>query len=384
MANKKDYYELLGVGRDANEAQLKKAYRAMAKKHHPDNNLDNKTAAEEKMKEINEAYSILSDSGKRKTYDQFGHAAFEQGGGAGGFHGGVDFSDIIGSFFGGGGGMDFGDIFGGGGRSRPRPRRGADLQSRLNIKFEEAVFGATKEVQLQSYEACSTCSGSGAKPGTFAESCKKCNGTGSERITQQSFMGIMTKIVPCTACKGEGRIIKDVCTTCRGQGRVRTTKTLEVTVPKGIDNGQSIRLGGKGEMGEKGAPPGDLYITVAVSPHKLFTRDGLQLHLEIPITFVQAALGDEISVPLLDGESVKHKITAGTQPGTIVQLRGKGVPNVHNPRSVGDLIVKLNVTVPTALNDKQKEILRGFNDAMGEDYVNHKKKWLDKVKGYFG
>jgi molecular chaperone DnaJ len=382
MANKKDYYEQLGVSRDANDDQLKKAYRKLAKQYHPDNNLGDTETANAKMKEINEAYGVLSDQNKRKTYDQFGHAAFEQSGGGGGFHGGMDINDILGSFFGGGGGMDFGDIFGS--RSRtPRPRRGADLQMRLNIKFEEAVFGATKEVQLQTYEACSTCSGSGAKPGTYPESCKKCNGSGSERITKQSFIGMMTQVVPCSACKGEGRIIKDVCGDCRGQGRVRTTKKLEVNIPKGIDRDQSIRLSGKGEMGEKGAPPGDLYITVAVAPHKLFTREGSQLHLEIPITFVQAALGDEISVPTLDGGSVKHKINAGTQPCTVVQFRGKGVPNVHNPRAVGDLIVKLNVTVPTSITEKQKEILKSFNDAMGDDYVNHKKKWFDKVKEYF-
>jgi molecular chaperone DnaJ len=381
MANKKDYYEQLGVGRDATDDQLKKAYRKMAKKYHPDANPGDKTA-EAKFKEVSEAYGVLSDATKRKTYDQFGHAAFEQGGG-GGFHGGgVDINDIFGSFF-GGGGMDIGDIFGGGGRSRPRPRRGADLQMRVNIKFEEAVFGATKEVQLQTYEACGTCNGSGAKPGTYAESCKKCNGTGSERVTKQSFIGMMTQIVPCSACKGEGRIIKEPCTGCRGQGRVRTTKTLEVNVPKGIDNGQSIRLTGKGEMCEKGAPPGDLYITVAVSPHKLFSRDGSHLYLDIPITFVQAALGDEISVPTLDGGEEKYSIKSGTQPGTVIQLRGKGVPNVHNPRSVGDLIVKLNVTVPTTMNDKQREILKSFNDAMGDDYVNHKKRWFDKVKEYF-
>ncbi|MCL2200084.1 MAG: molecular chaperone DnaJ [Defluviitaleaceae bacterium] len=381
MANKKDYYEQLGVGRDATDDQLKKAYRKMAKKYHPDANPGNKEA-EARFKEVSEAYSILSDSGKRKTYDQFGHAAFEQGGGGGGFHGGVDINDIFGSFF-GGGGMDIGDIFGGGGRSRPRPRRGADLQMRVNIRFEEAVFGATKEVQLQTYEACPTCKGSGAKPGTYAESCKKCNGTGSERVTQQSFIGMVTKIVPCSSCKGEGRIIKEPCATCRGNGRVRTNKTLEVNIPKGIDNGQSVRLTGKGEMGEKGAPAGDLYITVSISPHKLFSRDGSHLHLEMPITFVQAALGDEIAIPTLDGGSEKYTIKAGTQPGTVIQLRNKGVPNVHNPRAIGDLIVKLNVTVPTVLTEKQREILKNFNDAMGDDYVNHKKRWLDKVKEYF-
>jgi len=381
MAGKKDYYEILGVNRDATDDQLKKAYRKMGKQYHPDNNLSDTAAAEAKMKEINEAYGVLSDKSKRKTYDQFGHAAFEQGGGGGGFHGGVDINDIFGSFF--GGGMDIGEMFGGGGRSKPRPRRGADLQMRVQIKFEEAVFGATKEVQVQTYDACGTCKGSGAKPGTYAESCKKCNGSGSERITKQSFIGMMTQIVPCSACKGEGRIIKEPCVTCRGQGRVRISKTLEVNIPKGIDSGQSIRLGGKGEMGEKGAPPGDLYITVAVAPHKLFSRDGNNLYLEIPITFVQAALGDEISIPTLDGGVEKHSAKPGTQPGTIITLRGKGVPNVHNPRSVGDLVVKLNVTVPTSMNDKQREILKNFNDAMGDDYKNHKKRWFDKVKGYF-
>ena len=383
MASKQDYYETLGVGKSASDSDIKKAYRKMAKKYHPDVSPGDK-AAEAKFKEVSEAYSVLSDSSKRQTYDQFGHAAFEQGGGGGGgFHGGVDINDIFGSFF-GGGGMDFGDLFGGGGgRQRPRPRRGADLQMRLNIRFEEAVFGATKEVSIQSYDSCNTCKGTGAKPGTYAESCKKCNGTGSERITQQSIIGMMTRVVTCSACKGEGKIIKEPCLDCRGQGRIRTNKKLDVTIPKGIDNGQSIRLSGKGEMGEKGAPPGDLYITVGVQPHKLFTRDGSHLYLEMPITFVQAALGDEISIPTLDGGAEKHTVKQGTQPGAIVQLRGKGVPNVHNPKSIGDLIVKLNVTVPTQMNERQKELLRNFNEEMGDDYKNHKKNWLDKVKEYF-
>lgn len=375
--NKKDYYELLGVGRDATDDQLKKAYRKMAKQYHPDANPGDATA-EAKFKEVSEAYSVLSDPSKRQKYDQFGHAAFEQGGGGGGFHGGgmdIDIGDIFGSFFGGDG------IFG---RSRtPKPRRGSDVQMRVQIKFEEAIFGATKEVQLQTYESCSTCSGSGAKPGTYAESCKRCNGTGSERITRQSFIGMMTQVVTCSECRGQGKIIKDPCGTCKGQGRVRTSKKIDVNIPKGIDNGQSIRIGGKGEMGEKGAPAGDLYITVVVSPHKLFTRDGSQLHLDIPITFVQAALGDEITIPTLDGAEDKYKIKPGTQPGTVLQIRGKGVPNVHNPKNVGDLIVKLNVTVPTSLNKKQKEILQSFNEAMGDEYVNHKKRWFDKVKSYF-
>ncbi|MCL2355602.1 MAG: molecular chaperone DnaJ [Defluviitaleaceae bacterium] len=375
---KKDYYEQLGVGRDATDEQLKKAYRKMAKQYHPDANPGDATA-EAKFKEISEAYSVLSDSSKRQKYDNFGHAAFEQGGGGGGgFHSSmdIDIGDIFGSFFGDG-------IFGGGRSRTPKPRRGADVQMRVTIKFEEAVFGATKEVQLQTFEACAPCAGSGAKPGTYPESCKKCNGTGSERVTRQSFIGMMTQVVTCSACRGQGKIIKEPCKTCSGQGRVRTSKKIDVNIPKGIDNGQSIRIGGKGEMGDKGAPAGDLYITVTVSPHKLFSREGSQLHLDVPITFVQAAIGDEISIPLLDGNAEKYKIKPGTQPGTLVTVRGKGVPNVHNPRNVGDLIVTINVTVPTALNDKQREILKSFNDAMGDDYVNHKKRWLDKVKSYF-
>lgn len=378
MADKRDYYELLGVDRGASDDQLKKAYRKLAKQCHPDANPGDKNA-EIKFKEISEAYAVLSDSSKRKTYDQLGHAAFDQGGG--GFHSGMDINDVFGSFF--GGGMDIGDILGGGGRSRPRPRGGADLQMRVTVKFEEAVFGTTKEVQLQTYEACPTCNGSGAKPGTYAESCKKCNGTGSERITQQSFIGMMTKIVPCSVCRGEGKVIKEPCSQCQGQGRVRTTKTLKVKIPKGINSGQSIRIAGKGEKGEKGAPSGDLYITVSVMPHKLFTRDGSHLYLELPITFMQAALGDEITIPTLDGGIEKYNVKPGTQPGTVIQLRGKGVPNVHSPRNIGDLIIKLNVSVPTSLNARQREKLQNFSEAMGDDYKNYKKRWFDKAKDVF-
>jgi len=383
MATKRDYYEILGVGKQAGDDEIKKAYRKMAKKFHPDANPGDK-AAEEKFKELGEAYSVLSEPGKRKQYDQFGHTAFEQGGGGGGgFHGGFgDMSDILNSFFGGSGFGD--DMFGGGrGGGRPRPRRGSDLQMRLTIKFEEAVFGTTRQVPLQSYDSCPTCKGSGAKPGTHAESCRKCGGSGSERVTKQSILGVVTQVVPCSKCRGEGKIIKDPCMDCRGQGRVRTTKNIEVTIPKGIDNGQSIRLSGKGEMGEKGAPPGDLYITINVAPHKIFSREGSHLYLDVPITFVQASLGDEISIPMLDGREEKHVIKPGTQPGAIIQLRGKGVPNVHNQRNVGDLIVKLIVTVPTQMSEKQKDLLRAFNEEMGEDYKNHKKRWFDKVKEYF-
>ena len=377
MSTKKDYYEILGISKQASDDDIKKAYRKMAKQYHPDNNPGDK-AAEAKFKELNEANAILSDAEKRRAYDQFGHSAFSQQGG-GGWGGGVDINDMFSSMF---TQMDIGDIFGGG-RGRRGPRRGADMEMRLPIKFEEAVFGTTRDIQMQTYDTCDTCKGSGAAPGSFPENCKKCNGTGTERIVRQTMLGMMTTVESCTACRGEGKVIRDPCATCRGQGRVRASKTLQVTIPKGIDNGQQIRLAGKGEVGEKGAQAGDLYITVQVGSHKLFTRNGTNLHMEVPITFVQAALGDEISIPLLDGSEEKYTIKSGTQPGAVVSLRGKGVPSLRNNRNVGDLIVKLNVTVPNHMNDRQKELLMAFNDAMGDDYKNHKKRWFDKVKEYF-
>ena len=379
MAEKRDYYEVLGVSKQAGNDELKKAYRNLAKKHHPDANLGDEKAAEEKFKEINEAYSVLSDAEKRRAYDQFGHQAFTGGGGGGGFHGGMDIGDIFSQVF-GAGGVD--SIFGGG-RQRRGPRRGADLETRLNITFEEAVFGTKKDIQIQTLVKCDTCKGNGAKPGTLPENCKTCNGTGQQRVTSQTLFGQMTQVVTCQTCRGEGKIIKERCPKCKGQKRVRITKTLEVTIPKGIDSQQSLRLEGKGEEGETGARAGDLYVTISVSNHKLFTREGMNLYLEIPITFVQAALGDEILIPTLGGEEEKYTIKPGTQPGSIVHLKGKGVPSLRNSRNVGDLVVKLNVSVPTQLDDRQKEILKSFNDAMGDDYKNHKKRWIDKVKAYF-
>ena len=377
MADKRDYYETLGVAKGATDSELKSAYRKLAKQHHPDANPGD-ASAEQKFKEISEAYAVLSDGDKRAAYDQYGHAAFDpSGGGGGGYYGNVNFDmhDIFNSFFG-----DSFDIFGGG-RRRPGPRRGADLQMRMQIKFEEAVFGATKEVQLQANEICETCKGSGAKPGTHAENCKECGGSGQVRAIQQTLLGSMTTVRTCPACKGEGRVIKEPCGPCRGSGRVRATKTLNITVPKGIDNGQSIRLAGKGEPGEKGGPDGDLLITMQIQPHKVFTRQGNNLYLEVPITFVQAALGDEISVPMLDGSEEKYTVKAGTQPGAVVHLKGKGVPSVRNNRNIGDLVVKFNVTVPTGLTDKQKEHLLAFNEAMGDDY--NKKNWFEKIKQSF-
>ncbi len=376
MAEKRDYYEVLGVPKTASDDEIKKAYRKMAKQYHPDANPGD-TAAEDKFKEVNEAYAVLSDPQKKAAYNQYGHSAFDQsGGGGGGFYGGFDMGDIFESFFGESG---FGEMFGGGGgRRRNGPRRGADMQTNIQITFDEAYFGTTRDITLTSSDSCPTCKGTGAKPGTNADNCKKCGGSGQERVQQQTMFGTMTTVRTCSACHGEGKIIKDPCTTCRGEGKVRTSKTITVTVPKGIDNGQSIRIGGKGESGEKGGPPGDLLITVYVQPHKVFVRKGNDLHLEVPITFVQATLGDEISIPTMEGEE-KYTIKPGTQPGTVVSIRGKGVPNVKNNRVVGDLIVTLDVTVPTTLTDKQKQALRTFADEMGEDYKDHKKGFFDKL-----
>ena len=377
MANKRDYYETLGVAKGASDDDLKKAYRKMAKKYHPDANPDN-AEAEAKFKEVNEAYGILSDSQKRAAYDQMGHAAFEPG--AGGSYGGMDFdfSDIFESVFGSG----FGGFGGfGSGRHRNGPRRGADLQTTLTIQFEEAVFGVEKEIQLAMNEVCDTCKGSGAKPGTTAENCRHCGGSGQERIQQQTMFGIMQSVRTCSVCRGEGKIVKVPCGTCRGSGKVRRNKTLQVSVPKGIDNGQSIRLGGKGEPGEKGGPSGDLLISIRVAPHRFFTREGHHLYLDMPMTFVQAALGATITVPTLTGTET-HTIKPGTQTGTCITLKGKGVPNVRSPRHVGDLIVTLNVTVPTNLNDKQKVALKAFAAEAGAE-SDDKKGFFDKLKDGF-
>ncbi len=378
LADKRDYYEVLGVSKGAGDDEIKKAYRKMAKQHHPDANPGNKEA-EAKFKEVSEAYSVLSDSQKRAAYDQMGHAAFDQtgGGGYGGFNGGFDVNDIFETFFGDG----FG--FGGGGRSRKAgPRRGADLQSSLSITFEEAVFGVTKEIQITANDTCETCRGTGAKAGTVAENCRHCGGSGQERFQQQTMFGTMTSVRTCSICHGEGKVIKDPCGTCRGTGKVRKSKNLSVNVPKGIDNGQTIRLAGSGEAGEKGGPPGDLLITIRVSPHKYFKRDGVNLYLEVPITFVQAALGSEIIIPTLTGQE-KHTIKAGTQTGTVVTLRQKGVPNVRNSKVVGDLIVTLKVMVPTSLTERQKNLLHSFADEMGDEYKDHKKGFFDKLKDSF-
>lgn len=369
---KNDYYETLGASKSANDDELKKAYRQMAKKYHPDANPNDKTA-EAKFKEVNEAYSVLSDPQKRAAYDQYGHAAFEQGagGGFGGMNMDFDMNDIFSSVF--------GDFFGGGRTRRPQgPRRGSDVQVNVQLEFEEAVFGVEKVISLNVNNTCDMCGGSGAKAGTVAESCKRCGGSGQERFQQQTMFGAMTSVRACSACHGEGKIIKDPCVKCGGKGVVRKNEKVTVQFPKGIDNGQAKRVVGKGEAGEKGGARGDLLAVVYVKPHKLFTRKGSNLYLDYNISFVQAALGDEITVPTMYGDE-KYALRAGTQTGTVITLKNKGVPNVNNERIVGDLFVKLNVKVPTSLTERQRDLLRQFAEESG-DGIDGKKGFFDKFK----
>ena len=387
MANKRDYYEVLGVKKDATDAELKKAYRKMAVKYHPDQNPGDKDA-EEKFKEVNEAYEVLSDSQKRAQYDQFGHAAFEQGGmgGGGGFYSGQgfdmgDLGDIFGSMFGFGG-------FGGGGAKRNGPRRGKDVNVSIQLTFEEAVFGCKKEISIAIYDECETCHGTGTKAGSHPESCPTCHGTGQERVMQQSMFGSVTSVRTCSKCGGTGKVVKDPCNTCHGSGKVRKTKKYEVNVPKGIDNGQTIRLAGKGEIGENGGGYGDLLVTVYVQPNRVFVRKGYDIYCDVPITFVQAALGGEITIKTIDGEE-KYTVKPGTQPDTVVTLRGVGVPNLRNPKVRGNQIVTLKVKIPTDMSERQKDLLRQFYGEApkaateAEAPKEEKKSFSKKMKDFF-
>ncbi len=367
MAEKRDYYEVLGVEKNADDAAIKKAYRTLAKKYHPDMNPGNKEA-EVKFKEVNEAYDVLSDADKRAKYDQYGHAAFEAGagggagyGGFGGFGGGFgDFGDIFNNIFGGG--------FGSGGARRNGPVRGDDIGARVSITFEEAAFGVKKEINYNRIVKCPDCSGSGAAKGTSAETCTKCHGSGQMRVLQRLGGMQFESTTTCDACRGRGKIIKSPCQNCRGTGFIRIAKKLEVSIPAGIDDGERIALRGQGNDGRNGGSAGDLILQVMVKPHPIFERDGYNIYCEVPIPVTHAILGAKIEVPTLEG-SETYTIPEGTQPGTTFTLRGKGIPFVNSSRR-GDLIFRVNVEIPRGLSEKQKEEVRAFaGDCQESNYA---------------
>ena len=375
---KRDYYEVLGVDKNADDAALKKAYRALAKKYHPDMNPGDKEA-EKKFKEASEAYAVLSDPEKRRQYDQFGHAAFDGGaGGAGGFGGfdfnGADFGDIFGDIF--------GDLFGGrrgSAGARSGPMKGANLRTSVRITFEEAVFGTEKEIELTVKEECKTCHGTGAKPGTSPETCPKCGGKGQVVFTQQSFFGTVRNVQACPDCGGTGKIIKEKCTSCRGTGYTSSRKKIQVSIPAGIDNGQSIRIRDKGEPGTNGGPRGDLLVEVMVARHPIFQRQDMNIFSTAPITYAQAALGGEVRISTVDGD-VMYDVKPGTQTDTKVRLKGKGVPSLRNKNVRGDHYVTLVVQVPTKLNEEAKEALRKFDAACGNRPKEEKEETPEKKK----
>ncbi len=383
MADKRDYYEVLGVARDASEADLKKAYRKLAKKYHPDINPGDKEA-EAKFKEASEAYAVLSDAEKRKQYDQFGHAAFEQGG-AGGY-GGFDFGGDMGDIF----GDLFGDIFGGGRRSRQPyngPMQGANVRINMRIDFMEAVFGVEKNIEIGYKEICEDCHGSGAKPGTQPQTCGRCQGTGQVTFTQQSIFGMVRNVQPCPDCQGTGQVIREKCPKCSGQGFKKIRKPLKVTIPPGVDTGISVRVAGFGEPGRNGGPRGDLLVALQVGSHPIFQRQDYDIYSTVPISFVDAALGADIKIKTVDGE-VTQTIRPGTQTDTQIRLRGKGVPSRRNRNVRGDHYVTLIVQVPTKLNADQKEALKRFDDAMkgkplSQEPEKKKKGFMDKLKETF-
>ena len=378
---KRDYYEVLGVDRNADDAALKKAYRALAKKYHPDMNPGDKEA-EKKFKEASEAYAVLSDAEKRRQYDQFGHAAFEGGaGGAGGGFGGFDFSGAdFGDIF----GDIFGDLFGGGrrgGRAGNGPMQGANIRKGVRITFEEAVFGCEKELEVVIKDPCTTCNGTGAKPGTSPETCQKCGGKGQVVYTSQSFFGTVQNVQTCPDCHGTGKIIKEKCSDCAGTGYVASKKTIQVSIPAGIDNGQSIRIRGKGEPGTNGGPRGDLLVEVTVSRHPVFGRQDMHIFSTAPISFAQAALGGDVRIKTVDGD-VLYNVKPGTKTDTKVRLKGKGVPSLRNKQVRGDHYVTLVIQTPEKLSAEAKEALRKFDaltgNALNQDIDSEK---TDKKKG---
>ncbi|HZK02747.1 MAG TPA: molecular chaperone DnaJ [Anaerovoracaceae bacterium] len=379
---KRDYYEVLGIKKGASEDEIKSAFRKKAMEYHPDKNPGDKTA-EEKFKEVNEAYGILSDPKQKDKYDRFGHAGVDPsaGFGAGGFGGGG---------FGGGGFEDiFGDLFGnmfGGAANyaqtrRTGPQRGADLQKGLRIKFDEAAFGVKKSIRVSKLVNCDECKGTGSKKSTGKTTCPTCNGTGEIRTSQRSPFGQFINVQPCSNCDGTGQVVKDPCRECNGKGKIRKQVTIAVEVPAGVDNDSVISIKGQGEPGKNGGPSGDLYVVISVEPHSIFKRDGTDLWLEIPITFDQAALGAEIIVPTLK-EKVSYKVPEGTQPDTVFRLRGKGIKSLRSGR-VGDLYVKVNLEVPTRLSNKQRKLIKDMGSSLTDDSYSKKKSFAQSVKNLF-
>ena len=384
MAESKDYYDILGVSKSANADEIKRAYRKLAKKYHPDANPDNKEEAEAKFKEVNEAYSVLSDDSKRAQYDRFG-SNFEQAGfgsGAGGF-GGFDFSgfgggmgvdidldDILGSVFGGG----FGGGFGSSAR-RNGPQKGADLRYNMTITFEEAAFGTIKEINVSRKEVCSTCHGTGAKPGTNIKTCDKCNGRGKVQVTQNTIMGTISTVKTCDKCGGEGKVVEVPCEKCNKKGYVNVSRKIKITVPAGIDNGQAISLRGEGDCGKKGGPNGDLFVVVTVLPHKIFKRNGFDIEEKVVVPFAKMVLGGRIKVPTLESD-VEFEIPEGTQPGTKFKIRDQGIQNIHG-RGRGNLEFTVEVDVPRRLTDEQRRIINELADVCGDEVST-------KKRGFFG
>ena len=385
MADKRDYYEVLGVDKNADASTIKKAYYKLAKQYHPDVNPGDKEA-EKKFKEINEAYAVLSDEEKKAKYDQYGHAAFENGGMGGGYGAGFegfDFGDIFSSFFGGdGGGFSFGGSgFGGGGNRRNAPMRGEDISVRVTISFEEAVHGCKKDISFGRVQRCEECGGSGAKKGTSPETCQKCGGSGQIRVQQRTAFGMMQSTRVCDECRGTGKIVKDPCTNCRGTGYVKITKKIAVSIPAGIDDGQSLSIPGQGNEGRNGGPAGNLLVLVSVKPHAVFEREGNDVYCEVPITYWEAALGGEIDIPTLEGKE-KYTVPEGTQTGTTFTLRGRGIPRV-NSTARGNLYITVKVEVPRGLTAKQKEQLTALAESFGDKVANKRETFFKKFSDLF-
>ncbi|MDD3693299.1 MAG: molecular chaperone DnaJ [Oscillospiraceae bacterium] len=373
--NKRDYYEVLGLQKSASEDEIKKAYRKMAKKYHPDLNPGDKQA-EARFKEVNEAYEVLSDAQKKARYDQYGHAGVDPNFGAGGYQG-YGFDDFD---------FDLGDIFssffGGGRRQNPNaPRRGSDISSSVVISFEEAAKGCKKQIDISVIAPCGECQGSGAAKGSSPTTCPVCRGSGQERRQQRTPFGVVQTQTVCSRCRGKGKIINNPCNVCGGSGQVRRAQKIGINIPAGIDDGQIISIRGKGNSGANGGPPGDLQVAVSVRPHPIFERDGYDVWYELPLTFAQAALGTEVEVPTLDGK-ITHTIHEGTQPGEVFRIKGKGIPNV-NGRGRGDQIIRVTVEVPQKLNATQKKLLKEFDEASGDNNYPKRRTFFEKVKDAF-